>query len=72
MSMSDCEKCWDTPCMCGYDYRNWDIKRLIELRNVLDKIIQERKAPTGGMHFSSESEVPKPDLPDDEGFHFGR
>ncbi len=20
MSMSDCEKCWDTPCTCGYDY----------------------------------------------------
>ena len=23
MAMSDCEKCWDTPCSCGWDYRNW-------------------------------------------------
>ena len=22
MAMSDCEKCWETPCCCGYDYKN--------------------------------------------------
>lgn len=21
MGLSDCIKCWDTPCTCGYDYR---------------------------------------------------
>jgi hypothetical protein len=21
MALSDCEKCWDTPCTCGWDYR---------------------------------------------------
>ncbi|OPZ65993.1 MAG: hypothetical protein BWY85_00160 [Firmicutes bacterium ADurb.Bin506] len=21
MSLSDCPKCWDTPCSCGYEYR---------------------------------------------------
>ena len=21
--MSDCAKCWNTPCMCGHEYRNW-------------------------------------------------
>lgn len=23
MAMSDCVKCWDTPCRCGHDYREW-------------------------------------------------
>ena len=23
MSLSDCVKCWNTPCTCGYEYRNW-------------------------------------------------
>ena len=23
MSMSDCSKCWETPCVCGYAYRNY-------------------------------------------------
>lgn len=22
MALSDCAKCWDTPCTCGYEYRN--------------------------------------------------
>lgn len=28
MALSDCEKCWDTPCTCGWDYRNWSKERL--------------------------------------------
>lgn len=23
MSLSDCEKCWDTPCQCGWEYRGY-------------------------------------------------
>ncbi len=23
MSLSDCDKCWSTPCSCGYDYKDW-------------------------------------------------
>ena len=23
MAMSDCIKCWETPCRCGYEYRKW-------------------------------------------------
>jgi hypothetical protein len=30
MSLSDCEKCWDTPCTCGHDYRDWSKDKLIE------------------------------------------
>lgn len=26
MSMSDCVKCWDTPCSCGYDFRYWTLE----------------------------------------------
>lgn len=22
MSLSDCPKCWDTPCSCGYEYKD--------------------------------------------------
>jgi hypothetical protein len=27
MSLSDCPKCWDTPCECGYEYRGWTRER---------------------------------------------
>ncbi len=35
MSMSDCVKCWDTPCTCGYDYREWSKKRRVKLASVV-------------------------------------
>ena len=22
MALSDCMKCWETPCVCGYDFKN--------------------------------------------------
>lgn len=28
MSMSDCEKCWDTPCTCGHGYKEWSVEAL--------------------------------------------
>lgn len=23
MALTDCEKCWGTPCTCGWEYRNY-------------------------------------------------
>lgn len=23
MAMSDCEKCWETPCVCGYKFKDY-------------------------------------------------
>lgn len=40
MSMSDCERCWDTPCTCGWDYKDWSLTRLIEQRDMLNKLIE--------------------------------
>jgi len=28
MALSDCIQCWDTPCTCGWDYKDWDGKTL--------------------------------------------
>jgi len=30
MALSDCIKCWMTPCECGHEYQGWSIKRKIE------------------------------------------
>ncbi len=42
MALSDCEKCWETPCMCGHDYKTMPIKRVIQLRDTLNKVIADR------------------------------
>ncbi len=41
--MSDCEKCWDTPCTCGYEYRNWRVENLEKLIAVLQRVLNERQ-----------------------------
>jgi hypothetical protein len=53
MGMSDCEKCWDTPCTCGHDYRDWTkgqlrsqiamLKRVLA-KKTMDKKIKRTKA----------------------------
>jgi len=35
MSLSDCIKCWDTPCTCGWDYRNYTKEHRIEQASVV-------------------------------------
>ncbi len=31
MSLSDCEKCWTTPCFCGHEYKNYTNEKKIDL-----------------------------------------
>ncbi len=35
MGMSDCPKCWETPCACGYEYRDMTRERRIQLAAVI-------------------------------------
>jgi hypothetical protein len=39
MSMSDCEKCWETPCICGWDYSDYDKESLIYMRDLFQSLI---------------------------------
>jgi len=39
MSLLDCEKCWQIPCICGWDYRKWPVKDLSEMVRVLNDVI---------------------------------
>ncbi len=35
MSLSDCSKCWDTPCRCGYGYLSWSEKAIDDFIDTL-------------------------------------
>lgn len=39
MSLSDCSKCWDTPCTCGWGYKEYSKERLA---NFIARITQYR------------------------------
>ena len=31
MAMSDCDMCWETPCSCGHDYKEYSWEKQIKL-----------------------------------------
>ena len=35
MSLSDCEKCWETPCVCGFGYKDMSKEKRIELASII-------------------------------------
>jgi hypothetical protein len=45
MSLSDCPKCWDTLCSCGYEYRNWSIEDLKSQITMLQGVLAEKEEP---------------------------
>ena len=42
MAMSDCVKCWDTPCRCGHDYQHWSVQDLTDQINMLTRVRAEK------------------------------
>lgn len=43
MALSDCPKCWDSPCMCGYEYERWSEESILKLMRVLQRTLDSRK-----------------------------
>jgi len=46
MAMSDCEHYWETPCICGYYYKDWSNEQVAEMITALLKyrLNTDRKA----------------------------
>ena len=42
MSLSDCEKCWSTPCRCGHNYKSWSSEDINRQIIMLRKVISDR------------------------------
>lgn len=42
MSLSDCEKCWDTPCTCGWEYRYWETEEIYQQIMMLRMVLQDQ------------------------------
>jgi len=43
MALSDCPKCWNTPCDCGYDYKDWSIESLEKMADIFNGLISEKQ-----------------------------
>lgn len=44
MAMSDCEKCWETPCACGLGYREWTEAQLVAHIAMLQGVLVRKRA----------------------------
>ena len=63
MSLSDCIKCWDTPCSCGWDYRH-NSRQSIEDKIEMFRLILKYKVDHPNAIFS-EGWGNKPETEDD-------
>lgn len=54
MSLSDCIKCWSTPCECGHDYAHWSDERILNQIEMLRKVLVDRGSLRIGLGFQSE------------------
>lgn len=43
MRLRDCEKCWETPCGCGYQYRTWSDYGINDLIKTLQAVKKAKK-----------------------------
>lgn len=43
MGMSDCIKCWDTPCRCGHKYSHWSEKDLEDQIKMLQGVLSTKR-----------------------------
>jgi hypothetical protein len=60
MALSDCIHCWDTPCTCGWDYRNWSIEALEKHAQLFLRILEFKKQSTN-LNLSSAFSQPETD-----------
>lgn len=49
MSMSDCAKCWNTPCVCGYGYRGWSVRQIDSQIAMLQRVRANRALELNGV-----------------------
>lgn len=38
MGLASCPKCWDTPCRCGHEYEDWNVKDLDDQIVMLQRV----------------------------------
>lgn len=40
--LSDCARCWETPCSCGHEYQSWSTLELTEFIQMLQKVLDDK------------------------------
>lgn len=50
MSMSDCPKCWDTPCTCGDMYLEYTVERNLSVLEAVVKALTVQAVARGTIY----------------------
>lgn len=47
MALSDCPKCWDTPCICGHMYEQMPVETVRKIHEATGRVLADRAEPSG-------------------------
>lgn len=51
--LSDCQRCWNTPCTCGWSYRHENLTWLKKLHKTIGQVIAYRTQHPQDCNFSN-------------------
>jgi len=46
MALSDCVNCWETPCVCGHDYKDWSEEKIEKQIEMLENVLKSKQGWT--------------------------
>ena len=62
MALSDCPRCWETPCACGHEYVRWTTDRLRQHIDMLNRVLARKIAEAPRLQVGSlDGVVPQDD-----------
>lgn len=54
--MFDCPNCWETPCICGHEYKDWTTEKIEKQIKILQQVLISKNSSVNDNSLMSHGE----------------